>query len=109
MAPGTNVVIIEAASDLVHWQSVFTNAPILGTVQFLDTSGPGLTRRFYRAELLPQRRVWQGCRNGQMDRPEEACVNRFNTTVPNAPQRFNRVVAPGFASPMRKVYFRLPE
>jgi hypothetical protein len=52
-APGTNVVIIEASFDLVHWQPVYTNAPIVGTVQFLDTSAPGLARRFYRAEQQP--------------------------------------------------------
>ncbi len=52
-ARGTNVVTIEASSDLVLWQPVFTNAPILGTVQFLDTSAPGLARRFYRAEQQP--------------------------------------------------------
>ncbi|HXA45700.1 MAG TPA: hypothetical protein VNZ25_09350 [Candidatus Angelobacter sp.] len=52
-APGTNVVIIEASSDLIHWQPVFTNAPILGTVQYLDTSAPGLAGRFYRAEQQP--------------------------------------------------------
>jgi len=40
-------------NDLVHWQPVFTNAPVLGTVQFLDTSAAGLARRFYRAEQQP--------------------------------------------------------
>ncbi len=52
-APGTNVVIIEGSSDLVHWQPLFTNAPNQGTVQFLDTSAPGLSHRFYLAVQGP--------------------------------------------------------
>ena len=45
-APSTNVVIIEASSDLAHWESVFTSAPTQGTIQFLDASAAGLGRRF---------------------------------------------------------------
>lgn len=52
-APGTNVVIIQASTDLIHWQPLSTNAPIQGTVQYLDTSAAGFAQRFYRAEQLP--------------------------------------------------------
>lgn len=52
-APGTNMVIVEASTDLVHWQPLFTNAPVGGTVQYTDTSATGFARRFYRAEQLP--------------------------------------------------------
>ena len=52
-APGTNVVIIQTSTDLVHWQPLFTNAPVGGTVQYTDTSAVGFARRFYRAEQLP--------------------------------------------------------
>lgn len=52
-AQGTNLVIIQASTDLVHWLSLSTNAPIQGTVQYVDTSAPGFGQRFYRAEQLP--------------------------------------------------------
>jgi hypothetical protein len=52
-ASGTNAVIIEGSSDLVHWQPLVTNAPIQGTLQFLDTSALGLPRRFYLAVQAP--------------------------------------------------------
>jgi hypothetical protein len=51
--PGTNVVIIEASTNLTFWQPILTNAPINGTVQFLDLSAPSLPRRFYRAVQQP--------------------------------------------------------
>jgi hypothetical protein len=40
-------IVIEASSDLVHWQPVFTNAAIGGPIQFLDSAAT--SRRFYRA------------------------------------------------------------
>jgi len=52
-APGTNMVIIQASTDLVHWKPLSTNAPIKGSVQYLDTSAAGFAQRFYRAEQLP--------------------------------------------------------
>jgi hypothetical protein len=48
-APGTNVVVIEASTNLTYWQPILTNAPANGTVQLLDSSAPGLPKRFYRA------------------------------------------------------------
>jgi hypothetical protein len=48
-APATNAVILEASPDLVNWQAVATNAPIGGTVQFLDPAAASLPHRFYRA------------------------------------------------------------
>lgn len=52
-ASGSNAVIIEASTDLVNWQPLFTNAPVEGAVQYTDTSAAGFARRFYRAERLP--------------------------------------------------------
>jgi Bacterial Ig domain len=48
-APATNAVVLEASSDLVHWEAVVTNAPIGSTVQFLDPAAATLPHRFYRA------------------------------------------------------------
>ncbi len=45
----TNPVVIYASSNLVNWDAIFSNAPTLGSVQFVD---PGATNRpswFYRA------------------------------------------------------------
>jgi hypothetical protein len=47
--PGTNVVVIEASTNLTFWQPILTNAPTNGTVQLLDLSAPSLPKRFYRA------------------------------------------------------------
>jgi hypothetical protein len=47
--PGTNPVVLEASTDLVNWQPILTNAPVGGSVQFLDLAAPGLPARFYRA------------------------------------------------------------
>jgi hypothetical protein len=48
-APGTNVVIIEASTDLIRWQPILTNAPTNGSVQFLDSTALVAPWRFYRA------------------------------------------------------------
>jgi hypothetical protein len=47
--PGTNLVVIEASTDCIHWQPILTNAPLSGSVQLLDSSAALLPRRFYRA------------------------------------------------------------
>jgi hypothetical protein len=47
--PGNNGVVIEASTDLIHWQPILTNPPTAGSVQFLDSAATGLPRRFYRA------------------------------------------------------------
>jgi len=52
-APGTNVVIIQASTDLIHWKPLFTNAPVQGAVEYMDSSAPDFPHRFYRAEQLP--------------------------------------------------------
>ncbi|HZQ46256.1 MAG TPA: Ig-like domain-containing protein, partial [Verrucomicrobiae bacterium] len=48
-APGTNVVVIEASADLIHWQPILTNTPVNGSVQFLDSNAASFPQRFYRA------------------------------------------------------------
>jgi hypothetical protein len=48
-APGTNVVVVEASTNLTYWQPILTNTPANGTVQLLDSSAPNLPKRFYRA------------------------------------------------------------
>ncbi len=48
-APGINGVIIEASTDLIHWQPSLTNMPADSSVPFLDPAATSLPRRFYRA------------------------------------------------------------
>jgi hypothetical protein len=45
----TNPVIIYASTNLVNWDSIFSNAPTLGSVQCVDPAAKNLSRRFYRA------------------------------------------------------------
>jgi len=47
--PGTNPVVLQTSTDLVHWQPILTNTPVAGSVQFLDSAAPGFPLRFYRA------------------------------------------------------------
>ena len=52
-APGLGPVVIYASSDLLSWQPIFTNPPIIGPLDFTD---PGITNqpwRFYRASENP--------------------------------------------------------
>ena len=46
---GTNVVVIEASTNLTYWEPILTNAPTNGSVQVLDATAPSGARRFYRA------------------------------------------------------------
>jgi hypothetical protein len=44
---------IEASTNLMSWTSIKTNNATDGTFDFVDTSATGVTRRFYRARLVP--------------------------------------------------------
>jgi len=48
-AHGTNPVVIYASTNSVNWQPIYSNAPVLGSVQFLDSASSNYFRRFYRA------------------------------------------------------------
>ena len=52
-ASGAGPVVIYASSDLLTWQPIFTNAAVIGRLEFTD---PGITNRpvrFYRASENP--------------------------------------------------------
>jgi len=42
-------LIISASTDLVKWLPIYTNAPVTGTVQFVDSTVTNIPQRFYRA------------------------------------------------------------
>ena len=46
---GLTPVVICASTDLVNWTTIFTNPPVVGSVQFLDSSATNFPLRFYRA------------------------------------------------------------
>jgi hypothetical protein len=46
---GISPVVIYASPNLVDWQPIYTNAPVAGSLQFLDSTATNMTRRFYRA------------------------------------------------------------
>jgi len=46
---GTNALTIYASTNLVNWEPIFTNPPVLGSVQFIDQAATNKMRRFYRA------------------------------------------------------------
>ncbi len=50
--PGCNYAI-EATTNYVNWRALKTNNATDGVFDFVDTTAPGLPRRFYRARLLP--------------------------------------------------------
>lgn len=45
--------VVEASSDLRHWQALGTNQPSDGVFWFTDDSAGGVDARFYRAFVLP--------------------------------------------------------
>ena len=45
----TNPVVIYASTNLVNWDAIYSNAPTLGSVQYVDPAAQNLPRRFYRA------------------------------------------------------------
>jgi hypothetical protein len=46
---GHGPIIIFASTDLLSWLPIFTNPPVVGTMQFSDTNAAYLPFRFYRA------------------------------------------------------------
>ena len=52
-ARGTNEVIIDASTNLMNWEPVFTNQAAQGSVQFTDPAATGMPQRFYRAIQQP--------------------------------------------------------
>lgn len=51
--PGTNGVVLEASSNFISWERIFTNTPNAGAVEFLDPAATTQARRFYRAFQAP--------------------------------------------------------
>jgi alpha-tubulin suppressor-like RCC1 family protein len=47
---GHGAIVIYSSTDLINWNAIFTNPPIVGNLQFLDSSPTNLPSRFYRAE-----------------------------------------------------------
>jgi hypothetical protein len=45
-------VLILASTNLPHWQSIHTNAPVTGELLYLDTTAANHPRRFYRAQEM---------------------------------------------------------
>jgi len=52
-ARGSNQVVLVASSNLIDWQPILTNSPVLGTALFLDVTATNSSQRFYRACQLP--------------------------------------------------------
>jgi alpha-tubulin suppressor-like RCC1 family protein len=50
---GLNPVIFYTSSNLLNWQSIFTNPPTDGTIDFTDMPPTGTPQRFYRAVEQP--------------------------------------------------------
>ena len=48
-ASGVGPVVLLASSDLLAWEPILTNPPVIGPVEFIDAGIAGQTRRFYRA------------------------------------------------------------
>ena len=46
---GAGPVVIYASTNLVLWEAIFTNAPVVGSSVFLDLMATNYPRRFYRA------------------------------------------------------------
>jgi hypothetical protein len=46
---GHGPVILYASSNLLHWEPILTNPPVLGVLQLLDAGATNLPARFYRA------------------------------------------------------------
>jgi hypothetical protein len=48
-ASGTGPVVIYASTNLTDWIPIYTNPPVIGTIDFTDPEVAGTPRRFYRA------------------------------------------------------------
>jgi len=46
---GHGSIIILASTNLVDWVPIFTNPPVIGSLQFLDPAATNQNSRFYRA------------------------------------------------------------
>lgn len=46
---GTVPIIIDASSNMLDWQPIFTNPPAYSAFQFLDADATNQPQRFYRA------------------------------------------------------------
>lgn len=46
---GRGYPVIYASTNLSAWQPIFTNVPVVGTLDYLDSDATNQTRRFYRA------------------------------------------------------------
>ncbi|MDR3459471.1 MAG: immunoglobulin domain-containing protein [Verrucomicrobiae bacterium] len=46
---GHGPITIYASSNLLSWEAIFTNPPLIGTLQFLDAGSTNRPLRFYRA------------------------------------------------------------
>jgi hypothetical protein len=44
--------VLEMSSNLTSWTPVWTNTPMNGVLQFIDTNATGLDR-FYRVKIVP--------------------------------------------------------
>ncbi len=47
---GHGDVVLKASTDLLGWQPILTNAPVIGALQLVDSCATNLPARFYRAE-----------------------------------------------------------
>ncbi len=47
---GHGDVVLKASTDLLDWQPILTNAPVIGSLPLVDLSATNLPARFYRAE-----------------------------------------------------------
>jgi hypothetical protein len=50
---GLNPVTIYTSTNLVDWESIFTNPPTTGTIDYTNTLPAGTGQRFYRAVEQP--------------------------------------------------------
>lgn len=46
---GHGPVVVYASTNLVDWQAILTNPPMVGTPHLLDSGATNLQQRFYRA------------------------------------------------------------
>jgi hypothetical protein len=48
---GLGAVTIYSSTNLVNWQPVYTNPPIIGSFRFVDTNALSAPLRYYRATV----------------------------------------------------------
>jgi hypothetical protein len=70
-ASGLGPVIVLASSELVAWEPIFTNPPVVGALDFVDAGAAHRPQTFYRASesIVPQpiRLEWVSGAGGMMD------------------------------------------